>query len=113
MNDCLFCRIIAGEIPSKKVYEDEHTYAFEDINPQAPTHVLIVPKGHIRGLKEAVAADAQMIGYCQLAAAKIAKDRNIEEGYRTVLNVGPGAGQSVFHLHVHLIGGRNLSWPPG
>ena len=113
MNDCLFCKIIRGEIPSKKVYEDEHTYAFDDINPQAPTHVLVVPKKHVRGLKEAAAEDAQLIGYCQLAAANIARQRNIEDGYRTVLNVGPRAGQSVFHLHVHLLGGRNLQWPPG
>ena len=113
MNDCLFCKIIRGEIPSKKVYEDEHTYAFDDINPQAPTHVLVVPKKHLRGLKEAAVEDAQLIGHCQLAAANIARQRNIEDGYRTVLNVGPRAGQSVFHLHVHLLGGRNLQWPPG
>ena len=113
MNDCLFCRIIRGEIPSKKVYEDEHTYAFDDINPQAPTHVLVVPKKHVRGLKEATAEDAELIGYCHLAAANIARQRSIEDGYRTVLNVGPRAGQSVFHLHVHLIGGRTLRWPPG
>jgi histidine triad (HIT) family protein len=113
MNDCLFCRIIHGEIPSKKVYEDEHTYAFDDINPQAPTHVLVVPKKHVRGLKEATAEDVELIGYCQLAAANIARQRSIEDGYRTVLNVGPRAGQSVFHLHVHLLGGRNLQWPPG
>lgn len=113
MTDCLFCRIISGEIPAKKVYEDEHTYAFEDINPQAPTHVLVVPKKHIRGLKETTSEDAELIGSCQLAAARIARERNIEEGYRTVLNVGPQAGQSVFHLHVHLLGGRSLQWPPG
>ena len=113
MKDCLFCRIIRGEVPSRKVYEDEHTYAFEDINPQGPTHVLVVPKKHIRGLKEAVAEDAEEIGRCHLVAADLARKRNIENGYRTVLNVGPGAGQSVFHLHVHLIGGRDLSWPPG
>jgi histidine triad (HIT) family protein len=113
MNDCLFCRIISGEIPSKKVYEDDHTYAFEDINPQAPTHVLVVPKKHIRGLKEARAEDSELIGLCHLAAANIARQRSIEDGYRTVLNVGPRAGQSVFHLHVHLIGGRGLQWPPG
>jgi histidine triad (HIT) family protein len=113
MNDCLFCRIISGEIPSKKIYEDEHTYAFEDINPQAPTHVLVVPKKHIHGLKEARGEDSELIGRCHLAAANIARQRNIEDGYRTVLNVGPRAGQSVFHLHVHLIGGRGLQWPPG
>jgi len=113
MNDCLFCRIVKGEIPAKKVYEDAHTYAFEDINPQAPTHVLVIPKKHIRGLKEAQAEDADAVGQCHLAAAEIARQRGIEDSYRTVLNVGPGAGQSVFHLHVHLIGGRNLHWPPG
>lgn len=113
MADCLFCNIIAGKVPSKKVYEDERTFAFEDINPQAPTHVLIIPKRHIVDIKEAEAADAEVIGYCQLVAAKIARQRGIENGYRTVYNVGPGAGQSVFHLHLHLLGGRNLKWPPG
>jgi len=112
-NHCLFCRIIRGEIPSKKVYEDEHSFAFEDINPQAPTHVLIIPKRHIVGLKEATAEDAQAIGHSHLVAAKLARERGIEDGYRTVYNVGPKAGQSVFHLHLHLIGGRALSWPPG
>jgi histidine triad (HIT) family protein len=115
MNDpnCLFCRIIRGEIPAKKIYEDADVFAFEDIHPQAPTHVLIIPKRHFAGLKEAQAADAEIIGKSHLAAAQIARRRNIEQGYRTVLNVGPGAGQSVFHLHVHLLGGRPLSWPPG
>jgi histidine triad (HIT) family protein len=113
MDDCLFCKIVQGKIPSKKVYEDEHTFAFEDIDPKAPTHVLIVPKKHIAGLKEANGADAEIIGRCHLTAAKIAKDRKIEDGYRTVLNVGPRSGQSVFHLHVHLFGGRDLRWPPG
>jgi len=110
---CLFCRIIRGEAASKKVFEDERTYAFEDINPQGPTHVLVVPKKHIRGLKEVTSNDAEIIGYCHVVAAKIARERKIEDGYRTVLNVGGGAGQSVFHLHVHLIGGRQLRWPPG
>jgi histidine triad (HIT) family protein len=113
MTDCLFCKIIAGEIPSKKVYEDEHTFAFEDIDPKAPTHLLIVPKKHIRGLKEATTKEAEILGRCHLTAARIAKERGIEEGYRTVLNVGPKSGQSVFHLHVHLLGGRDLRWPPG
>ena len=113
MSDCLFCRIIRGEIPSKKIYEDDKTFAFEDINPQAPTHVLIVPKKHIVGLKEAGPEDAELIGYCQLVAAKLARERKIENGYRTVYNVGRGAGQSVFHLHLHLLGGRTLKWPPG
>jgi histidine triad (HIT) family protein len=111
--DCLFCRIIRGEVPSKKVYEDEHTFAFEDLNPQGPTHVLIVPKKHIAGLKEAASEDAELVGRCHLTAAQIARQRSIEDGYRTVLNVGPRSGQSVFHLHVHLIGGRAMHWPPG
>jgi len=113
MSDCLFCRIVSGEIPCKKVYEDEHTLAFDDINPQAPTHVLVVPKKHVRGLKEALPEDIELIGRCHLAAAEIARQRGVEDGYRTVLNVGPKAGQSVFHLHVHLLGGRSLHWPPG
>ena len=88
-------------------------FAFEDIQPQAPTHVLVVPKKHFAGLKEAGGEHAELIGRCHLAAAQIARQRKIEQGYRTVLNVGPGAGQSVFHLHVHLLGGRPLGWPPG
>ena len=113
MSDCLFCKIITGQIPSKKVYEDEHIFAFDDVNPQAPTHVLVVPKKHIRGLKEAQPEDAGLLGRCELVAAEIARQRQIEDGYRTVYNVGPRAGQSVFHLHLHLLGGRNLRWPPG
>ncbi len=113
MPDCLFCKVIAGAIPSKKVYEDDKVFAFEDIQPTAPTHVLIIPKQHIGGLKEARPEDAEILGYCQLIAAKIGRERNIEDGYRTVYNVGPKSGQSVFHLHLHLIGGRDLKWPPG
>jgi histidine triad (HIT) family protein len=110
---CLFCRILRGQIPAKKVYEDPYVFAFEDIDPKAPTHVLIIPKKHLTGLKEAQAGDAEVIGRCHLAAAEIARQRNIEQGYRTVTNVGPESGQSVFHLHVHLVGGRKLNWPPG
>ncbi len=113
MSDCLFCKIVAGSIPAKKVYEDEKALAFEDLRPQAPTHVLIIPKKHIVDIKEAGEADAELIGYCNLVAARIARDRGIEKGYRTVYNVGPDSGQSVFHLHLHLLGGRKLSWPPG
>jgi histidine triad (HIT) family protein len=111
--DCLFCRIVGGEIPAKKISEDAHTFAFEDMNPQAPTHVLIVPKKHVAGLREAQENDADILGKVQLAAARIAKERGLENGYRTVLNVGADAGQTVFHLHLHLLGGRKLSWPPG
>jgi histidine triad (HIT) family protein len=112
-DDCLFCKIIAGKIPSKKVYEDDKVYVFEDISPKAPTHVLIIPKRHIVGLKEAAPEDAEILGYCQLIAAKIGRKRGIEDGYRTVYNVGPRAGQSVFHLHLHMLGGRDMNWPPG
>ncbi len=113
MPNCLFCDIIAGKIPAKKVYEDDRVFAFEDIKPGAPTHVLIIPKEHIVDLKHARPEDAEIIGYCQLVAAKIGRERGIEEGYRTVYNVGPKAGQSVFHLHLHLLGGRDFAWPPG
>ena len=111
--ECIFCRIIRGDLPSKKIYEDNDAFAFEDIRPQAPTHVLIIPKKHIRGLAEAHPEDAEILGHCQLVAAQIARERGIENGYRTVLNVGPQAGQSIFHLHLHLIGGRAMHWPPG
>jgi len=111
--DCLFCKVIAGTIPSKKVYEDDKVFAFEDINPGAPTHVLIIPKRHLAGLDKATAEDAELLGYMQLIAAQIGRDRGIEDGYRTVLNVGPRSGQSVFHIHLHILGGRDLKWPPG
>jgi histidine triad (HIT) family protein len=110
---CLFCRMIRGEAPSKKVYEDDRAFAFHDIRPQGPVHILVIPKKHIRGLKEATEQDSELVGYCHVVAAKLAHEHGVENGYRTVLNVGPGAGQSVFHLHVHLIGGRHLGWPPG
>jgi len=113
MADCLFCKVLEGKIPSRKVYEDERVYVFEDINPQAPTHVLIIPREHIAGLNKAAEKDAEIIGYMNLVAAKIARERAIEDGYRTVLNVGPRSGQSVFHIHLHLLGGRDLKWPPG
>lgn len=113
MSECLFCKIIAGQIPSKKVYEDDKAFAFEDIRPQAPTHVLVIPKKHIVDIKEASESDAELIGYCNVVAAKIARERKLDGGYRTVYNVGADAGQSVFHLHLHLLGGRKLGWPPG
>ncbi len=112
--DCLFCRIIEKEIPSKIVHEDEHAIAFEDINPQAPVHLLIVPRKHIAGLNDAGKDDAGLLGHLQLVAAQLAQARGIaESGYRTVFNTGRGAGQSVFHLHLHLLGGRGMRWPPG
>lgn len=113
MSDCLFCNIVEGKAKSRNVYEDDKVLVFEDIKPRAPTHVLIIPKKHIRGLKEAQPEDAEIIGYLHLVAAKLARERGIEDGYRTVFNVGPNSGQSVFHLHLHLIGGRKMTWPPG
>jgi len=113
MPGCIFCRIVRGESASSKVYEDDRVYAFEDIRPQAPTHVLIIPKKHIVDLKHAMPEDAEIIGYCHLVAAQIARQRQIEDGYRTIVNVGPKSGQSIFRLHLHLLGGRVLCWPPG
>ena len=110
---CLFCDIVAGKRSARKVYEDDKVFAFEDVHPQAPTHVLIVPKRHIIDIRNAAVEDAEIIGHSHLVAARIARERGIEEGYRTVYNVGPNSGQSVFHLHLHLLGGRSLRWPPG
>ena len=111
--DCLFCKIAEKKIPSKMVYEDPELFAFEDISPQAPTHILICPRKHFASLAEADVQDQALLGKLQLLAAKLARERNLLEGYRTVLNNGRGAGQSVFHLHLHLLGGRKFRWPPG
>ena len=109
---CLFCRIVRGEIPAKIVAESAHCVAFRDINPQAPTHVLIIPRAHVASLNEAT--DAAMIGQLALLAAEIAKTEGIaDSGYRTVINTNGDAGQTVFHLHMHLLGGRVMKWPPG
>jgi len=113
MDDCLFCKIAEKKIPSKLVYEDAEIFAFEDIQPQAPNHILICPRKHLVSLTEATAEDGAMLGNLQLVAAKLAVDRKLTGGYRTVLNNGRGAGQSVFHLHLHLLGGRDFRWPPG
>ena len=113
MADCLFCKIGNKEIPAKLVYEDAEIFAFEDIQPQAPNHILICPRKHLGSLTDATAEDAAMLGQLQLVAAKLARDRKLTAGYRTVLNNGRGAGQSVFHLHLHLLGGRDFRWPPG
>ena len=110
---CLFCKISRQEIPAKLIYEDADVFAFEDINPQAPTHILLCPKKHFASLSEATMEDQNLIGKLQLTAAKIAKEKKLEDGYRTVFNTGPGAGQTVFHLHLHLLGGREFHWPPG
>lgn len=111
--DCLFCKIGANEISSKIVYEDPELFAFEDISPQAPTHILICPRKHFASLTDASAEDQAVLGRLQLVAAQLARERKLLAGYRTVLNSGEGAGQSVFHLHLHLLGGRQFRWPPG
>lgn len=112
-DDCLFCKIGAKKIPSKIVYEDDDIFAFEDISPQAPSHVLLCPRKHFASLDDATPEDQAIIGKLHLVAAQIARARNLLPGYRTVFNNGSGAGQSVFHLHLHLLGGRQFRWPPG
>lgn len=113
MSECLFCKIGGKEIPAKLVYEDADIFAFEDIHPQAPTHILICPRKHVASLTEASAEDAAVLGRMLLLAARMATERKLTDGYRTVFNNGRGAGQSVFHLHLHLLGGRAFRWPPG
>jgi histidine triad (HIT) family protein len=111
-DNCLFCRIVRREIPAAIVWEDAHSLAFRDIDPKAPTHVLVIPKVHVASLNDAT--DPAMLGRLTLAAREIAAEEGISEsGYRVVLNTGAGAGQTVFHLHLHLLGGRRLTWPPG
>lgn len=111
--DCLFCRIIAGEIPSSEVYSDDAVYAFRDINPGAPTHILIVPRRHVRDIAAADAEDGALLVALVRAANEIARREGVaESGYRLVWNVGDDAGQSVLHLHLHLLGGRQMGWPP-
>ena len=111
---CIFCKIVAGEIPAAKVFEDEHAFVFRDINPQAPTHALVIPRAHVASLNEAGEAEASLLGHLLLVAARVAREEGLaESGYRTVVNTGAEAGQTVFHIHVHLLGGRRLTWPPG
>ena len=112
--DCLFCKIAAGEIPADIVHESEDTVAFRDINPQAPTHVLVIPKRHISTVNELQPADAELVGKLFLAAQQIAADEGIADaGFRSIMNCNRAAGQTVFHIHLHVIGGRDLDWPPG
>ena len=110
---CLFCKIAAGEIPSKKAYEDEKVFAFYDIDPQAPVHILVIPKEHIQSVSQITPENQEIVGHIFTVIAKLAQELNLEDGYRVVSNVGEQGGQSVPHLHFHLLGGRNLSWPPG
>jgi len=112
MSDCLFCKIIQGDIPSDPVYEDELIYAFNDINPQAPTHVLIIPKAHIATLNDVDNSD--ILGHMMLMAKVLAKELELDEdGYRVAMNCNPAGGQEVYHIHLHLLGGRQMTWPPG
>jgi histidine triad (HIT) family protein len=114
MSDCLFCKIIAGEIPGHLVYEDRHVVAFKDINPQAPLHLLIVPRRHIATLNDLTTSDDELLGVMFRQAAGLARQHGYSErGYRTVLNCNRDAGQTVFHIHLHLLAGRGFGWPPG
>ena len=111
--DCLFCKIVDGTIPAKKVHEDDETLAFADIHPQAPTHVLVIPKRHITSHAHALEDDAMLLGRLLATAGEIARTQKLDNGYRLVINTGPDGGQTVDHLHVHLLGGRAMHWPPG
>ena len=113
MNDCLFCKIVKGEIPSTKKYEDETVYVFEDIAPTAPVHYLVIPKAHISKLDEIDTSNSAVISHIYEVIAKIAKDKGLDDGFRVVSNCGESAGQSVFHIHFHLLAGRPLAWPAG
>lgn len=113
-SDCIFCKIIAGEIPAKLVYEDDVCVVFNDTNPQAPTHLLAIPREHLDSLDKAQVKDKETLGHLLLTCARIAREKGFaEDGYRTVINTNAGGGQTVFHLHVHLLGGRQFVFPPG
>ena len=114
MDDCLFCKIADGKIPARKVLDEPELLAFEDIHPQAPVHLLLIPRRHVASLNDAKDEDAPMLGRLLTAARRLARDKGIDaSGYRVVVNTMAGAGQSVFHVHVHLLGGRPMHWPPG
>ena len=114
MSDCIFCKIGRKEIPSRIAYEDRQVIAFEDVNPQAPTHTLIIPKEHFATLNDISQQEETLLGHLILVATRLAKEKGLqEEGYRLVANCMEGAGQSVFHIHLHLLGGRKFTWPPG
>lgn len=111
--NCVFCNIVAGKTPAKIVYQDEQVVAFCDIHPKAPTHILIIPCRHLSSVAEAQSADAHLLGHMLLVAAQIAQAQGLTAGYRLVTNVGAQGGQSVYHMHLHLLGGRQMGWPPG
>ncbi|HWR58373.1 MAG TPA: histidine triad nucleotide-binding protein [Thermodesulfovibrionales bacterium] len=114
MTDCIFCRIIEKKIPSRIVYEDESALAFEDVNPQAPVHTLVIPKKHLATVLELREEDEHLIGHLFEVANKIAKDKGVaERGFRLVINCNPESGQTVYHIHLHVLGGRTMHWPPG
>lgn len=114
MTNCIFCRISHGELPAKIVYEDVHCVAFEDINPKAPVHLLVIPRRHIDSINNMEPEDECLVGHLFLVARELARQRGVEKsGYRTIINTGPNAGQSVFHIHLHLLAGRPMRWPPG
>ena len=114
MSDCLFCKILDGDIPCDRVYENDQVIAFRDVNPQAPTHILVIPREHISTVNDLTAEDKSIVAEMMLAAQAIAKQEGIEEsGYRLVMNCNEGAGQMVFHIHLHILGGRRMNWPPG
>jgi histidine triad (HIT) family protein len=111
---CLFCKIVSREIPAKVLFEDEHIVAFSDVNPQAPTHALVIPKKHFVSLNEAQPGDAELLGRMILGAQRVAREAKLSDsGWRLVVNNGAAAGQSVFHVHMHVLGGRSMAWPPG
>jgi histidine triad (HIT) family protein len=114
MEDCVFCKIVRGQIPAKKVFETDELLAFDDVNPVAPVHVIVIPKRHIPTLGDASDADAELMGKLLLGAREVAREKHLlDRGYRTVINTMAGAGQAVFHVHMHVLGGRVLRWPPG
>lgn len=114
MAECIFCQIVGGAIPAKKLYEDDQVIAFDDLNPQTPVHVLVIPKRHLVSLDDIQDSDSALLGQLLIVCAKMARERGIVDGgYRVVANTGREAGQSVFHLHLHVLGGRSFAWPPG
>lgn len=113
MMDCVFCKIASGEIPCKKAYEDAQVLAFYDLDPQAPTHILLIPKTHIGSAMEITEENSGIIGHIYAVAAKLAKEQGLEKGFRIVNNCGEDGGQTVHHIHFHLLGGRSMQWPPG
>ena len=111
--DCLFCKIVAGEIPARKLYEDDQVIAFHDIGPQAPVHFLIIPKKHIRTLNDLNEADTALAGHILITAQRLAKEQGCDDGFRVVMNCNELGGQTVYHIHMHVLGQRQLAWPPG